>query len=148
MMSSLRGSSIEISLELLEELSAEQSVYDVPTFCFVIVENTYGRQVGTISLKRGYNDNIYYVGNIGYEIYPEYRGNHYAYKACMLIIELAVSLGMKELYITCDPDNYASIKTCELLGSKRLGTVNAPLDSEVYKLGIREKVRYKLNLSD
>ena len=63
---------------------------------------------------------MYYGGNIGYAVSEKYRGHHYAGKACLLLFELARKHKLGYVFITCDPDNYASRKTCEYAGGKLL----------------------------
>ena len=55
---------------------------------------------------------MFYGGNIGYGINAEHRGNNYAGKACKLLFKLAKKHSLDYLYITCDPTNIASAKTC------------------------------------
>ena len=51
---------------------------------------------------------------------------------------------MTELWITCNPDNLASRRTCELAGAEFMGIVDLPPDSDMYLEGERQKCRYLL----
>ena len=73
-------------------------------------------EIGQISYRSGESRCVYYYGHIGYHIDPPYRGQHYAWKACMLIKQEIRLSGKTSVVITCDPDNEASRKTCEKLG--------------------------------
>ena len=74
------------------------------------------QEIGQISYRDGESRCVYYYGHIGYHIDEEYRGHHYAYKACKLIeTEIKLS-GKQSAVITCDPDNEPSRKTCLRLG--------------------------------
>lgn len=73
-----------------------------------------------------YNERVYYGGNIGYHVFEEFRGRHYAGKACNLLFELARKHEMNYLIITCSPDNIASRKTCEYVGGELLEVVELP----------------------
>ena len=53
---------------------------------------------------------------------------------------------MEYVDITCDTDNYPSIRTCELLGAELLGTVEVPPDNIEYQNGSRVKFRYRIIL--
>lgn len=53
---------------------------------------------------------------------------------------------MKELWMTCSPDNLASRCTCELLGAVFVETVDLPEDIDMYREGERQKCRYRLQL--
>ena len=67
-----------------------------------------GTKIGVCDLRIGHNENTYYGGNIGYGIDEEYRGHHYAGKACLLLFELARKHEWDYVIITCNPDNFAS----------------------------------------
>ena len=56
-------------------------------------------------------------------------------KACLLLFKQAKHLGMKELLITCNTDNLASYRTCELAGCTYVTTKEVPLDHELYSAG-------------
>jgi len=114
----------------------------VPAYRLRIMLHGTDTEVGLCDLRIGHNDNTYYGGNIGYGVYEEYRGNHYAAKACMLLKDLALEHGFDYLVITCDPGNIASRKTCEYLGSKLDGIFKLPEWTEMYKMGKRMKCRY------
>ena len=72
--------------------------------------------VGQCALRIGDGEIVRMVGNIGYQVKEEYRGKGYAVAACYLLCSLARRHGMKELFITCTPDNHPS-KGC----AKKLG---------------------------
>ena len=120
----------EIELRLYQTSEGEPEKGWVPAYRFDIC-NPRGVEMGFCDLRVGYNENIYYAGNIGYVVYEEFRGHHYAAKACLLLFELARKHGMKELIITCNPDNIASAKTCEHVGGELLETVELPLDNSM-----------------
>ncbi len=103
--------------------------------------------LGGISLRVGYTFEVeMYYGHIGYHVYPAARGRHYAERACRLLLPLAQRHGMRVLWITCNPDNYPSRRTCERLGSTLIGIVPIPRDNPLYARGSREKCRYRLEL--
>lgn len=92
------------------------------------------------------NDNLYYGGHIGYTVFSEYRGNHYAGKTCSLLFQLAVKHNMEYLYITCNPDDHASRKTCEYAGGTLLEIVALPEENDMRDDGEFEKCIYKFIL--
>lgn len=118
----------EIELRLERTADGDEEKKWVPSYKFDIC-SPKGTKMGFCDLRVGYNENIYYAGNIGYTIHEEFRGHHYAAKACFLLFELARKHGMKELIITCNPDNIASAKTCERVGGELLETVELPMDN-------------------
>ena len=73
-------------------------------------------EIGQISYRDGESRYVYYYGHIGYHIDPQYRGNHYALRACRLIKDEIRLSGKTSVVITCDPDNIPSRKICLRLG--------------------------------
>ena len=135
----------EIQLVLEKTVDGDETKNWVPAYHFFICSPD-GVRMGTCDLRIGYNDNLYYGGHIGYTIFPEYRGNHYAGKACLLLFELARKHNMEYLYITCNPDNYASAKTCEYAGGRLLEIAELPEGNDMRDEGEFEKRIYKFIL--
>ena len=123
-------------LQLVRYTDAQPEKHWVPAAYFTICLPD-GTPIGKCDLRFGHNDKTYIGGNIGYEIDPPYRGNHYAAHACQLLFSLARRKGMDHLFITCDPDNPASARTCELAGGKYVETAVIPEDNEMYAEGKR-----------
>ncbi|HUO10568.1 MAG TPA: GNAT family N-acetyltransferase [Phycisphaerae bacterium] len=106
-----------------------------------------GTIAGSISLRIGHSPNLdFYLGHIGYHVLPPARGHHYAERACRLLLPLARTHEHKTLWITCNPENSASRRTCERLGAKLVETVFVPRDNPLYAQGDRQKCRYRLEL--
>ena len=76
--------------------------------------------VGSIDFRQGNDPWLYWGGHIGYNIAQIYRGNHYAYKACVALIPIMHSYGFDHVYISASPENIASIKTIEHLNVELL----------------------------
>jgi len=87
-----------------------------------------------------------YYGHFGYHVYPPARGWHFAERSCRLLFPLALRHGIKTLWITCNPDNYASRRTCERLGGRLISIVPVPENDPLYLRGEREKCRYRIDL--
>lgn len=104
--------------------------------------------VGRCDLRLGQSSTLDLAGHIGYTVYLPYRGHHYAAKACVLLFEEAKRLGMKELLITCNTDNLASYRTCELAGCTFVKTAPVPKDHELYLQGDREKAIFIKHLEE
>lgn len=135
----------EIQLVLEKTVDGDEKRNWVPAYHFFIC-NPDGDKMGTCDLRIGYNENLYYGGHIGYRVFPEYRGNHYAGKACLLLFQLAGKHHMEYLYITCNPDNDASRKTCEYAGGKLLEIVTLPEGNDMREDGEFEKCIYQFTL--
>ena len=107
------------------------------------------QEVGRVVLRVGNTDHIVrYAGHLGYRVAPEHRGHRYAARACRLLLPLARSLGLETLWITCDPDNAASRRTCELAGARLVEIVDLPEDTDMYQRGERQKCRYRLQVPE
>jgi tagatose 1,6-diphosphate aldolase len=120
---------------------------DSSQYCFRIVECAGGRPVGYCDLRVGHSPTLYYYGNIGYRVMPEYRGHGYAGRASRLLLDLAGALGMNYLLITVSPGNEPSIHTCEKLGGRLEGTVSVPSWHPLYAMGEYEKLVYRYDLT-
>lgn len=136
----------EIYLELDRTADGNIDKGYVPAYYFKICRRLDGVEIGYCDLRIGHNINTKFGGNIGYYIYEQYRGHHYARKACLLLFELARKHGLDTLIITCDPDNIASKKTCEYTGAKLLEIVDVPEWHQMYKDGKKRTCRYEIRL--
>ena len=132
----------EISLVLERTADRDDEKGWVPAYYFAIC-NQEGTKMGVCDLRIGHNNNLYYGGNIGYTVFEEYRGHHYAGKACLLLFELAKMHQLEYVIITCNPDNYASRKTCEYAGGELLEIVELPEGNNMRERGDTEKCIYK-----
>ena len=112
---------------------------DVPLYVMHIMTAENSQIVGQITLQVAPARKVYYIGHIGYRVEEAFRGNNYALKACRLMFEQARKHKMKELIITCNPDNLPSRRTLEKLGGKLTGIVPVPQWHELYHKGDRDK---------
>ena len=135
----------EIQLLLEKTVNGDEEKGWVPAYHFAICD-LQGVKMGSIDLRIGHNDKLYYGGNIGYRVEEPYRGHHYAGKACLLLFELAKKHNLEYLIITCDPDNYPSRKTCEYAGGELLEIVELPEDNDMRERGMTEKCIYRFEL--
>ena len=102
---------------------------------------------GNVTLRVGHTADLkLYFGHIGYGVYPPARGHHYAARACRLLFDLARAHGLNPLWITTDPKNIASRRTCELLGATLVDIVHIPRHHILYDRGQRQKCRYRIDL--
>lgn len=64
-----------------------------------------------------------------------------------MLFDLARKHGMDYLYITCNPENIASRKTCEFAGGVLESIIDLPTDNDMYMYdGERRKCIYRFNL--
>lgn len=135
----------EICLSLVSTCEAQPEKRWLPAYYFDICLLD-GTKIGYCDLRIGHNEKTYIGGNIGYGIDEEYRGHHYAAKACRLLFEQARKHEMEYLIITCMPENIASAKTCELAGGRFLEIADIPEDNEMYEEGKRQVKIYRFDM--
>ena len=81
---------------------------------------------------------IKFLGNVGYEINKEYRGNGYMLKALNVLKEPLRERGLTYPVFTVKPENIPSVKTIERFGGKKIDS-NAFYD--VYEVDIDEEIK-------
>ena len=136
-----------VRLQLVETRPAEPEKGTSPCYVFHTCNAGKGEVVGNVRLRVGSTEDLLlYAGHIGYGIRPEYLWHRFAARAVRLLIPLALRHGMSELWTTCDPENIASRRTCELAGAEFVEIVDLPLDIDTYRDGERHKCRYRLQL--
>ena len=139
----LKNDEIQLILEKTADGNVEKGW--VPAYHFAICD-MHGTKMGVCDLRIGHNELLYYGGNIGYRIEEVYRGHHYAGKACQLLLELARKHDLEYVIITCNPDNYASRKTCEYAGGKLIEIVEVPEGNDMRERGEMEKCIYRFEV--
>ena len=139
----------EIEVVVKEKRPAPQKEGYVPAYEFDIRLAGKPDRIGRVGLRIG-NTNyvIMYGGHIGYGIDEQYRGNRYAAKACNLVKSVAIAHGLKTLWITCNPDNIASRRTCGILGCKLVEIIDLPENTSEYRDGAKQNCRYRWDLGE
>jgi predicted acetyltransferase len=126
---------------------ASHPVHKVPACFFAIVRLDSGQRVGEINLRLGSTSHIErYAGHIGYTIDLEHRGHRYAARAVRLLIPLAREHGINPLWLTCDSENLASRRSCELAGAQFIEIIDVPESCIIHRSGHPRKCRYRLDL--
>lgn len=137
----------DLELVLVERFPGNLLKGIVPSYRFKMTHVGQDEGIGSIELRVGDTHHILmYGGHIGYRVLPEHRGHRYAAKACRLLLPLARSHAMGVLWITCNPDNAPSRRTCELAGGELVEIVDLPEDTDMYRAGVRQKCRYRIDL--
>jgi predicted acetyltransferase len=135
----------ELLLVLDRYMMADPEKEWVPTYHFNMVRVGSSTVIGGINLRIGNPERlVLYRGHIGYSVEPEHRGRHFASRSVRLLVPLAAAHGLNPVWITCDLDNLASRRTCELAGAELVEIIDIPSDEEMYQRGIRQKCRYRL----
>ncbi|MCK5787299.1 MAG: GNAT family N-acetyltransferase [Candidatus Sabulitectum sp.] len=137
----------DLMLLLAEKSPADPSKGYVPTYKFEMRLVGTPEKIGNIDLRVGETERLrMYGGQLAYGVTPDFRGRRYAARACRLLLQLARQHNMSELWITCNPDNVASKRTCELAGAIFVEVVDLPEDIDMYQEGERQKCRYRIDL--
>lgn len=137
----------EIDLYINKTLTPSTVNCFLPSYEFDIYLHNSKERVGGICIRIGRNEFVEnYEGNIGYGIEKKWRGNKYAAKACKLIKQVAKDHKMNIIWITCDPSNVASRRTCEIIGAQLIQIIDLPVNCTDYKDGHRKKCRYKWDI--
>ncbi|NKB68378.1 MAG: GNAT family N-acetyltransferase [Candidatus Latescibacteria bacterium] len=138
----------DLQLDLVEKRAVSRLRPEYPpSYNFVMRSPGDRRQRGRFSLRLGDSDFIErYAGHIGYSVEQPFRGRRYAARSCRLIVPLARRHGFDYVWLTCNPDNWASRRSCELAGAQYVETVPLPRDTDMYRAGERYKRRYRLDV--
>jgi tagatose 1,6-diphosphate aldolase len=137
----------DLRLVLRRTYRGSRSLGLAPTYAFDMTHADSGARMGEIDLRLSNEPYItHYAGHIGYAVERAFRGHRYAARACGLLLPLARQHDLSPLWITCNPDNVPSRKTCEHLGATLVEVVPVPPESDLYRRGEREKCRYRVDL--
>lgn len=142
----IEGERIDLHVETQRPADAFNDF--VPSVIYGIYRHDSQIKIGECDLRIGMNKELYYAGNIGYRIYEPYRGHGYALQAAKLLMKVAAdTYHMKELLITCTPDNIPSRRTIEKLGAELIhGNIPVPPSHWLYKRGETVKNIYRIIL--
>ena len=103
---------------------------------------------GRVTLRIGHSKTLdRYLGHVGYEVFPSCRGRRFAERGVRLLLPLARAHAIDPVWITCNPDNAPSRRTCERLGATLIDTVDVPRRHPLRRYGHIRKCRYRLPLS-
>ena len=143
----LRGLRLADGDLVLEPLSFKpHPIHRVRTYFFRMTHATSGEELGHINLRTGSTEHVVrYAGHVGFEVNPSHRGHSYAARSLRLLPPLAHRLDINPVSITCDPDNLASRRTCELAGTKLVEILDVPADCIIHRAGHPQKYRYTLS---
>jgi predicted acetyltransferase len=137
----------ELELALVRRFPPDSSRDWVAAYKFEMRAAGSTNAVGRVSFRAQPHRLIeLYRGQIGYEVAPEHRGKHFAERSVRLLLPFIRRHGFSEIWITCDPDNLASRRTCERLGATLVETIALPETEEMYARGHQMKCRFRIDL--
>jgi len=123
----------EIDLKLFNKNAGDISKGFSPEYKFQILLHDTNIVIGHINVRIGEDEKVVkYIGHIGYGVDKSYRGNKYAAKACRIVRNVFNDHSMDRVIITCNPDNHASRKTCELIETTLIEIIDIPNTSNLY----------------
>lgn len=135
----------DLMLVLAAKYPADPIKKYVPYYEFEMRHAKSSQLMGHIRLRIGSARRLRYPGHIGYAVAEKFRGRHYAARSSRLLLPLATAHGLQSIWLTVDPKNIASIKTCNILGAKYVETVRIPVSHEMYRMGARFRRRYRID---
>ena len=106
----------------------------VPTDTLLAMDNDY--MVGIISLRHELNDFLKDFGHIGFSVRPSCRCKGYATEMFKEVLKTAKKYEMKEVQLSSEKDNIASIKIIEKNNGRHVRNFNY-LDQEFYVYKIK-----------
>ncbi len=137
----------EIDIKLLSKSSGDKEKKRSPEYKFQLQLHGQDKAIGHINLRLGQDEKVIkYIGHIGYGVDQAYRGNKYSVKACLLIKQVLKDHGIGAVIITCNPDNYASRNTCEVIGAQLIEIVDVPKTLDIYSEEEAKKCRYEWSI--
>ncbi len=127
----LRDGAFVLALERLAPADPVKKY--VPAYHFRMMVDD--QPAGTIDLRIGYPDSLFYGGQIGYNVDEAFRGHGFAGKACRLLRPVMRVHQMTSAIITNDTGNLPSRRVCEKLGARWLCVTDVPKEHEMYREG-------------
>lgn len=105
-----------------------------------------GESVGECFLKEGSESRIMTLGNVGYYVNEEHRGNSYAASAIGELARVAPRYNIDRLVICCKADNTASARSCEKAGARFDSVIELTENDDSLAYGTRYVRRYFLDV--
>jgi tagatose 1,6-diphosphate aldolase len=138
----------DLELVLVKTAPADLSRGYVPGYEFEMRQPGKAGSIGSIRLRIGFASKLRCAGHIGYEVNKQFRGHRYAARSCLLLLPLAAAHRLNAVWLTVDPKNVPSQRTCEIIGAKYVETVRILKTHEMYKQGARYRRPYRLNVKN
>lgn len=142
---------VEENLRILSdneiELVLSLGLLSSKQFYYTIQDKVTKEKVGQCGIRLLETEENEYLGNIEYELFAPYQGNHLAYKASMLLSSVALFFGIRKVSITTNATNLASIATIQKLGAHYVCVKKVPKKDKLYKTS-HEVLYYEWNLEE
>ncbi len=136
----------DLELVLSKRFEADPEMGLVPAYVFHMRRPGDPTKLGRIALRIGSTRHLtHHAGQLGYTVEPEARGHRFAARAIRLVLPLAARHGLDPIWITCRPENAASVRTLEIAGAEYVGTEEIPEDCEMREKDYESVRRYRLS---
>jgi predicted acetyltransferase len=137
----------ELSVVLGRKIPPDPSRGWVAAYDFEMWVRGTEHAVGKVSFRAQEHPMLaLFRGHIGYSVDADHRGHHLAERSVRLLLPFIRRHGFSTIWITCNPDNGPSRRTCERLGASLVEVVELAPDEEMYAKGDRRKCRYRLEV--
>lgn len=137
----------EVSLQIVVNDAKDET--KIHHYIYYIVDNKSGNRIGELMIYRSDNpEEFLCCGNVGIELYEEYRYKGYSGKAFELAKVVLKMLGIDKVILTCESTNVASFKSMEKVGAKYVDEKEVPKDNFSYKDGLRNVKVYEYYLDE
>jgi predicted acetyltransferase len=141
----LRDSDLQLRLIRTILHPPESNLAPEYNFAMDLADGT--RDIGGINIRMGSTKSLMmYRGQIGYSVDEKYRGHHYAARSISLILPIFKKHGFQQVFVTCNPDNAASIRSLVLAGAKFIECVDVPPEEPPFQRGEKQKRRYVFDI--
>jgi predicted acetyltransferase len=137
----------ELELRLIRTILHPPESNHAPEYNFGMDLASGQKDIGGINIRMGHSNSLkMYRGQIGYSVDEEYRGNHYAARSLKMVLPIFAKHGFKQVYVTCNPENIASIRSLEMAGAKFIECVDVPPEEPPFQRGEKQKNRYVFSI--
>jgi predicted acetyltransferase len=138
----------DLELVLVKKSPACSATAHSPCYGFEMRPHPGGEAMGSLRFRVGDTDTVlHYPCHIGFDVKPEFRGQHYAARSVKLLLPFARTHGLTALWIGCVPENAASRRSCELAGAELQEIVDIPEEHGMYEMGMHRTCRYRIDLT-
>ena len=127
-----------------------RSINRIPSETFLLIRYNDNKIVGSINIRFNLNEEeLKYVGHIGYGIRPTERRKGYNKINLYLGFIKAKSMGLDDVILSCESDNIASDKTLKSFNGKLVRSEKDPYDgllTNVYSFNVSEAINNYKNI--
>lgn len=137
----------EVSLQIVVNDAIDET--KIHHYIYHIVDNKSGNKIGELMIYQSDNPKEFlYCGNVGIELYEEYRYKGYSGKTFELAKVVLKILGIDKVILTYESTNAPSFKSMEKLGAKYVDEKEVSKDNFSYKDGLRNVRVYEYYLDE